>query len=65
MMDFYEKARIKIFRLGKKKDILIMLCTARDKEFPFVYLIKTVFNFSLIFPEKMCVRTLSKPLRKK
>ena len=65
MMDFYKKARIKIFRLGKKKDILIMLCTTRGKEFPFVYLIKTVFNFSLIFPEKMCARTLSKPLRKK
>ena len=64
MMDFYKKAKIKIWA-GQKKDILLMLCTARDKEFPFVYLIKTVFNFSLIFPEKMCARTLSKPLRKK
>ena len=64
MMDFYKKAQIKIWA-GQKKDILLMLCTARDKEFPFVYLIKTVFNFSLIFPEKMCARTLSKPLRKK
>ena len=38
------KAYIKTFRLTKKKDILVMLCIARNEEFQFVYLTKTVLK---------------------
>ena len=43
---FYKKVRIKTYRLRKKKNILATPCIARNEEFQFVYLTKTVIKIT-------------------
>ena len=46
---FYKKVHIKTYRLSKEKDILVTHCIARNEEFQFVYLTKTVLKSNVIF----------------